>query len=154
MTGSLAIQALLDQCVSHAMSLGVFERVNGHEPKNPPGSGLTAAYWVQRITPVPAASGLNTTTVRLELGARLYIPADTQDPDLIDPELIAATDLLMAAYSADFTLGGLVRNVDLLGEHGDPLDAQAGYLAQDATTFRVITITLPLIVNDLWSQEA
>lgn len=154
MSERLQIQQLLDACVSHAQSLGVFERVNGHEPKNPPGYGLSAAYWVQRITPVAAASGLASTSVRLELGARLYSPADTTDPDLIDPNLVDAADLLMAAYSGDFTLGGLVEEVDLLGAYGDPMDAEAGYLEQGGATYRVMTITVPLIVDDLWTQEA
>ncbi|NGO68518.1 hypothetical protein [Streptomyces boncukensis] len=151
---SLAINDLLSRAESHALTLARFERVNGHEPKNPPGHGLTAALWVQRITPVPAASGLASTSVRLELGVRLYIPADTQDPDTIDPHLTEATDALMDAYSGDFSLGGAVQQVDLLGAYGDPMDAQAGYLEQDSTVFRVMTIQLPLIVSDLWTQEA
>lgn len=149
---SLNLRDLLDKAQSHAAGTGYFERVGTHEPLNPPGYGLTAAVWIQRIT--PTRSGLASTTVRVELGVRLYSPADTQDPDAIDPHLVDAADALMGAYSADFTLGDTVRQVDLLGEHGDPLDAQAGYLEQDDTVFRVITITLPLVISDLWSQEA
>jgi hypothetical protein len=42
--------------------------------------------------------------------------------------------------------------VDLLGSAGAPLSAQAGYLNQDGRLFRVMTLTLPIIVNDVWDQ--
>jgi hypothetical protein len=59
----------------------------------------------------------------------------------------------MAAYSGDFTLGDVVQEVDLLGEVGVPLRAQAGYITINQTMYRCMDITLPLIVNDLWSQS-
>ncbi|MET8987757.1 hypothetical protein ABZW49_20110 [Nonomuraea wenchangensis] len=78
-----------------------------------------------------------------------------QEPaDAIDPAMLAALDALMSAYSGDFDLGGRIRNVDLLGQTGPPLSAQAGYLEQDGNTYRVFTVTLPLLINDVWDQEA
>jgi hypothetical protein len=77
-----------------------------------------------------------------------------QEPqDAIDPGVAAAVDALMAAYSGDFEFGSNVRNVDLLGSAGVPLAAEAGYLNVSGTMYRVMTITLPLIINDLWSQS-
>lgn len=152
---ALDITGLLDAAVSHALASGRFEQVNGHEPKSAPTTGgLTAAVWAQDVSPLRGASGLASTTVRLELAVRLYSSLTQEPADAIDPELIAALDDLMATYSADFTFGGLVKQVDLLGAHGTPLRAQAGYLRQDSTEYRVMTITLPLIVSDLWDQEA
>lgn len=146
------VDALLSQLTSHAQTLGLFERVNQHEPKNAPGNGLSYSIWVQSINPLPMASGLDKTTVRLEFSGRIYTSMLMQPYDLIDPNMIKATDVLMAKYSGDFTLGGQARDVDLLGEHGTPLSANAGYLNQDNKNFRVMTITLPIIVNDLWTQ--
>ncbi len=143
--------ALLEAAESHAMTLGLFDRVGRHEPKKAPGKGLHAAFWVQAIGPV-RSSGLNSTTGRVELRVRLYVPMLTEPQDSIDPQIMAAVDALMTAYSGDFTLGGTVRSVDLLGAHGTPLSAVAGYLSQDQRLFRVMDIILPLIVNDLWSQ--
>jgi len=148
------IVSILDRVVSHAMALGLFERVNQHEPKNAPGNGLTYAVWSQSMQPLPLASGLASTTGRIEFNCRIYTSMLQQPYDMIDPNIITATDKLMAAYSGDFDLGGTIRDVDLLGEHGTPLSANAGYLTQDSKTFRVMTITLPLIVNDLWDQGA
>lgn len=148
---ALNAAALLGAAVDHALRLGLFEKVNQHEPKAAPGKGLSAAVWVQRLQPV-RSSGLASTSVRVELRERLYTSMIQDPQDGIDPNLLDATDALMAAYSADFTLGSLVRSVDLLGAHGDPLSAQAGYLNQDGQLLRVMDITLPLLVNDLWEQ--
>jgi hypothetical protein len=79
----------------------------------------------------------------------------TREPqDDIDTDILNATDLLMNEYSGDFELGGNVREVDLLGEFGDSLSSQAGYVTIGGTMFRVMTITLPVIVNDAWNQVA
>jgi hypothetical protein len=145
---------IFDGVVSHALALGRFDRVNGHEPKSAPPSGLTAAVWVDRIAPVPAMSGMASTTGVLVLNARIYTTMLSEPQDAIDPAVLAAVVDLMGAYSGDFDLGGSVRNVDLLGQSGFALSAQAGYLNQDNKIFRVMTITLPLIVNDLWDQVA
>lgn len=151
---SLDIRTILSAVESHALASGYFVAVNGHEPKSPPNSGITAAVWVEQIGPARRASGLDSTTARLALYVRLYSSLVQEPADAIDPDLMTALDALMAAYSGDFTLGGLVRDVDLLGQHGDPLSARAGYLAEGGSEYRVMTINLPLIVNDLWDQEA
>lgn len=137
--------------LSHAQSLGLFETVLGHEPVSAPGSGLIYALWVKRVTPIPARSGLDSVSVRLELAGRVYIPADTEPQDGVDVSLTAAVDGLMTAYAGDFELGGSVANVDLLGMHGAPLGADFGYARFD-TTYRVATLTVPLIINDAWTE--
>lgn len=149
---SLGTSAILAAVISHAKATGKAERVLTHEPKSAPGNGITVAVWVQSLRPVAGASGLASTTARLELSVRVYTNFIAKPEDAIDTRLLDAVDQLMAAYSGDFELGGLIRNVDLLGEHGDPLSADAGYLEQDSKLYRVMVITLPLIVNDLWSQ--
>lgn len=150
---SLGITGILDAVVSHALATGLFDAVNGYEPKSAPGSGLTAAAWVQSLDPV-RGSGLASTSVRVALTVRFYANMLADPQDAIDPYVTNAADVLMGAYSNDFDLGGTVRNVDLLGEHGEGLRAQAGYLEQDRTMYRVMDITLPLIVNDVWGQAA
>jgi hypothetical protein len=148
---SLGTKAILAAVISHAKGSGRFERVLTHEPKSAPGNGLSVAVWVQSLRPTDG-SGLTSTTARLELSVRVYTNMLADPQDAIDARLLDAVDALMAAYSGDFTLGGLIRNVDLLGEHGDSLSADAGYLEQDSKLYRVTVITLPLIVNDLWAQ--
>jgi hypothetical protein len=65
--------------------------------------------------------------------------------------MVAMTGLI-GAYSADFTLGGSVRNIDLLGEYGEKLGAQAGYITIGGVMYRIMTLTIPCIVNDMWEQ--
>ena len=146
--------AILAALESHAATLGHLERVNTHEPKNAPGNGLTAAIWVQQIAPLAAASGLAATSALLTVNVRLYSNMIQEPQDQIDPKMVAAVDALMNAYTGDFELGGLVRNVDLLGQFGGGLFAQAGYLEQDRKMFRVMTLTVPLVLNDAWVQSA
>lgn len=151
---ALDIRTILAAVESHALASGYFDAVNGHEPKSAPQNGLTAAVWVEQIGPARGGSGLDSTSARLALNVRLYTPMMQEPEDAIDPALMDALDALMAAYSGDFELGGLVRSVDLLGTYGDPLGARAGYLTTTGAEYRVMTITLPLIVNDLWEQVA
>jgi hypothetical protein len=150
---ALNIQGYIDATRSHALASGWFDAVNGHEPKSAPHNGITGAVWVDQIDPVKT-SGLASTSVRLTLNVRIYTNMLTEPQDAIDPNVVGATDALMGAYSADFTLGGLARHVDLLGIHGVALAGRAGYLNQDNRLFRVMTITLPVIVNDVWDQVA
>lgn len=151
---SIAIASILDGVISYTAASGWFDRVQGHEVVNAPGYGLTAAVWLQQIDPIALGSGLNSTSGRLVLQQRLYQNALSEPRDAIDPNLIQATDALMAAYSGDFDLGGTIRNVDLLGHHGISLSGNAGYLDISGKMFRIFDITIPLIVSDLWTQAA
>jgi hypothetical protein len=149
-----AVLALFDQVKSHAMTLGVFDRVNTHEPKNAPGNGLTCSIWMDVIEPLPDASGLAQTSGRIAFHVRVMSNMLQEPQDDIDPQIFTAVVTLLAEYSGHFTLGGNVRDVDLLGAHGTALSAQAGYLDVDRKLYRVMVITLPLIINDLWVQNA
>lgn len=151
---SLDCVSIMDYITSFASTQGVFERVNSHEPKNSPGNGLTCAVWVDRIDPYAKGSGMDQTAARVTFNIRIYSNMVQEPQDAIDPRLVSAVDLLFAAYSGDFNFGGTVRNVDLLGEAGTPMSAQAGYLQADNKMYRVVTIILPLIVNDAWTQVA
>ncbi|NUS26045.1 MAG: hypothetical protein HOV92_17735 [Streptomyces sp.] len=151
---SLDLTTIIAAVETHALASGYFDAVNGHEPLSPPTSGVTCAVWTEQIGPARGGSGLNSTSSRLALFVRLYTPMAQLPSDAIDPNMMTALDALMAAYSGHFTLGGLVRHVDLLGTYGDPLSARAGYLKTSGTDFRVMTITLPLIISDLWEQVA
>ena len=146
--------ALFSAMESHALESGLFEAVNGHEPKSAPGSGLTAAVWCQEIGPAAGASGLNSTTGLLLFNLRIFQNMLSEPQDAIDPTVMTAVDVLFAAYSGDFELGGLVKTVDLLGIHGTTLSAKAGYQNQDGKLFRIMNLTIPLVINDLWEQVA
>ena len=48
----------------------------------------------------------------------------------------------------------LTHSADLLGEHGNSLNAQSGYLGIDNKMYRVITIRVPIILDNVWEQVA
>ncbi len=148
----MEIEALLDALVSHAATTGHFESVNEHEPKNSPGNGITAAVWVQGYRPLAGASGLQATTGLVTFTLRLYQPFLSEPGDVIDINMVRAFDDLMSLYHNDFTLDGLIRNLDLLGQFGNGLSFDAGYLTIDNKNHRIIDIHIPAVVNDLWTQ--
>lgn len=150
---SLDFSGILNAVVTHAKSLGVFEAVLSHEPKSAPGAGISAAIWVNAIDPARNSSGMSSTSIRLELGVRVYKSMLAEPEDETDLALVNALSTLWDAYSGDFELGGLVRSVDLLGAAGQPLSARAGYVAMDnSSLFRTFTVVLPLIINDVHTQ--
>lgn len=151
---SFSARTILNAMVSHAESLGVFDVVNSHEPKNAPGNGTACAIWVQSLMPYAIRSGLDATTVRAVFTVRIYMNMIQEPQDEIDINILDATDKLMEAYTGDFTLGGAVRNIDLLGAGGPGLSANAGYIEIDKRIYRAMTITVPVVVNDVWDQEA
>lgn len=154
MSAGIGTSTVLDALVSQLMQLGIFDRVNQHEPKIAPGDGITAAIWFNSGQPV-RSSGLASTTVRLEFNLRLYTSMLAEPQDMIDPNLMQAFDTVIGVYSGEFTLanfGVTIREIDLLGSYGAGLSAQAGYVPQDNKLYRVVTITVPVIVNDAWDQ--
>ena len=103
----------------------------------------------QEIDPDSQASGLAATAVDVELNVRLYMALNSENPDVIDPAMMNACSQLLGAYNGDFTLDGLVRNIDVMRAK-----AAAGYIEQAGQILRIMTITLPMVINDLWEQSA
>lgn len=149
-----AVSALFAAVVSEAQKLGGFEVVIAHEPKAAPQSLPALAVWTQSIGPVAAVSGLSATSGRVSFRARVYLNFLGKPEDDIDPTLIALISTLLNAFSGGFTLGETVMEIDLLGAYGQSLSADAGYISHDGKHFRVMEITLPVIIDDLWTQEA
>lgn len=147
------VSGILAALESHALRLGVFETVNTHELKAAPGRGLRAEIWNQSGGPVASGSGLRETTAVLLWQVRVRTNMLQEPQDRIDPDVMGAVDLLVAAYSGDFQLGGLIRNVDIFGAGGQGgLRWQAGYLTQDQGVYRIMDVFVPTIVNDAWVQ--
>lgn len=150
-----AVSDLFNAIVTGAMDTGIFETVNSHEPKTAPGAGLTCSVWVDSIKPVKS-SGLDQTSGLVSFFIRVYNPMLAEPQDDIDPAILSAVSVLMAAYTGDFDFGQVaeVRNIDLLGQYGDGLSATAGYMEISNKMFRVMVLTLPVIIDNLFVQEA
>jgi hypothetical protein len=151
------VQLLFDLIQSKALATGDFDSVNTAEPKSSPGNDVTCAIWLDTVKPI-RSSGLNATSLLLTFNARIYTNM-LQDPqDAIDPNMMTAACDLMLAYSEDFELidpqrsKAVVREIDLLGEFGNGLMAQAGYVNIGGQMNRVITVTVPVVFNDAFTQ--
>jgi hypothetical protein len=147
----------IEAMASHAMTTGYFDHANQHEPKSNPGMGLHCAIWVQSLQPATGWSGLNSTSTVLVVAVRIYSNMLQEPQDAIDPNMMEAVDTLLAAYSGDFTLGGLVSYVDLLGQFGTALGGEAGYVqigGGEGSMHRVFTIMVPLVLDNSYSQVA
>lgn len=150
-----AVNAVFDKVVSYALASGRFDAVNQHEIKSSPGTDVLCSVWIQSLSPI-RTSGLSSTSGLVVLQARVYMNFIQQPYDMIDPKVTAAAADLIGAFTGDFDFGNVanVRNVDLLGSSGAALSAASGYIEIDRQIFRVMTITVPVIINDMFSQVA
>lgn len=139
--------------IDHALTLGLFTSVSGHEPKAAPVlGGIHAAFWFDLSEPARGKSGLASTTMRLVWNLRIGQDMLKEPQDDIELDLLVASSAMHQAYSGDFELGGLVHEVDLLGEAGTPLSTRGGYLNHDNRLYRIHVVTIPLIVDDVFTQ--
>lgn len=150
-----AVSIIFDKIVSYALGTGRFDTVNQHEPKNSPGSNMLCSVWVQSIKPV-RMSAMNATSGLVTFQSRIYTNFRSEPFDMIDENVMSATADMMNTMSGDYDFGedANVRAIDLLGMSGTALSAQAGYVEIDRVMYRVMTITIPIIINDMFLQEA
>lgn len=149
---SLGAGAILTAQLDHAKAIGVFEVARLGEFKTAPPAGLTFSLWTQNLGAAPDGSGLASTTAILHTTARVMIPMTTKPEDTAEVKIVSAADAYMARLSGDFTLGGLVRNVDLLAQMGEPMRWAFGYILIDQKMMRIADLEIYVVLNDLWEQ--
>lgn len=147
-------QALIDTVTDHHLLSGLFDRVNQHESKKAPGNGLTADIYLEDLLPYPPGSGMQKTSGIVIVASRIMFDMLIEPLDNLDPMMFEAANDLIGRIHGDFTLGGLVRNVDLLGASGQALRAESGHINIDSKMLRAVEVHIPCIVNDLWDQVA
>ena len=148
------VNGIIAALISMAQATGKFENVQGAEFKNAPGPGATAALWFTDLEPAPDASGQSSVTIRFAMTMRIYVPVVSEPSDAIDPLVIAAAGAMFTALIGDFNLGGLIRNIDVFGAHGEKLHALPGWLPFNDTKYRTIDILIPMLVNDEYDEVA
>jgi hypothetical protein len=153
------LEEILNSLVSFTLRLGIFQRVQQHEPKSAPRNNLTAALWLQTMVPAIGESSLDATSLRVVWYLRIYQNFLSMPEDMIDPSVMRAMAAVMEALSADFDLDlPAVRAIDLLGMTGPPMGAEAGYVPMGPPNaqkiYRCMTLTIPIIVDDAFVQAA
>lgn len=148
-TVSLDTKPIMSALTSIALKTGLFGKVNEYEPRGQPPNGLTLALITGPLTPV-TTSGLNNASLRWQIDGQIYQPLNIAPEKDIDFRLTKAAAGYLEALCANFTLGGLVRCIDVFGSDGDGLSATPGYLETAGKTFRVSQLLIPLIINQRW----
>ena len=146
--GTSDVNALFAALESHALGLGIFRRVNLHEPENAPGDGLSCSILLGPITADGSISGLGTVSGTVTFQVLVFSSMMQKPLDGIDPALLTAVSTLLNEYSGNFTLGGTVRNIDLLHLRAEPV-----YVEQEGKQFRVEQISIPIVIDDLWTMS-
>lgn len=139
---------------SHALRLGIFAAVNGHEPKSAPafGDGIVLTLSLGNFHPI-LSSGLNSLSYRIEVLGRIY-RTDAIGSDAVEPEVLSVALAFFTSLSGGFSLGGLIRCVDVLGSDGEQMSAEPGYLKIGDESFRTVDLLIPLLVNDVMTLGA
>jgi hypothetical protein len=151
---NLDVAGIVAGVASHAAASGYFEQVNTYQARAYTGKGIRGTVWCQHITPVPRRSGLAATACRVTLIMRMMQATIMEPYDMIDVDMMNAVSYLIGQYSGDFELGGLITQLDLLGAYGEALEVIAGYLEIDGGMIRIFDLSVPLIVDDVWTQTA
>lgn len=144
--------AIFNTLLTRAKSLGLYNRAQVSEFKQAPGPGLSFAVWAQNHGSAPRGSGLASTTAVLQATARQYHPMIHNPQSDVELKMIDAADAYLGALNGGFTLGGLVRNVDLLAEMGTPLTWNFGYITYDQAMYRICDLPIRCVLNDEWTQ--
>jgi hypothetical protein len=148
---SIDSKGIFEAMQSMGQETGLFNTVLTHEPKSPPvlDGRPTLALFAGMVTPIQS-SGLNSVCLRWQVNGRVYMNGFSEPADAIDPEVVSATSLYIAALAGGFTLGGLIRCIDFYGSDGEPLKAESGYLEMDKKIYRCMELEIPLLINDVW----
>jgi hypothetical protein len=139
------VNALFSALESHALKLGIFRRVNTHDSENAPGDGISCSIILGPIAASGAMSGLGSVSGTITFLVMVWNPMMQKPLDGVDPAILTAVSTLLNEYSGNFTLGGTVRDIDLLNLRAEPV-----YVEQEGKQFRVEQISLPIAINDLW----
>ncbi len=68
--------------------------------------------------------------------------------DQIEYQLAEALSEISSDLIGEYDLGATIRNIDVGGIYGQSLTSEWGYLDVGGVMFRVVDITVPLIVDD------
>jgi hypothetical protein len=138
--------------VTHAQELGIFEVVYQGEPKMAPTNGLTIALYVggtgdQGFSVVARRSGLATVAKRIVITARIHLPMLHEPTSEIESTILGAAEQYIDSLIGDYMLGSTVDFLDIFGAYGAAVSGLPGYITIDSKIFRVMSITIPVVLE-------
>jgi hypothetical protein len=154
---ALDLDAIIKALCTHAAASGWFEYVQGNPAPAQHGQGVGFGTYFERLGPAARRGGLASTSLVLVMRVELSTLDKLGEPrDRVDPLLINAVDALYSAYIGDFTLGGLIAEVDVKGAQGyGTLDTRGAWATMaEGGRFRMALITIPMVLNDVYVEVA
>lgn len=143
------ISNTLDVLLSHVAASGHVSSNSMGEPIEPPSGDKLHGSVYMRSTTVQILYGDGGTQELHVAVARLYRPVMREPTDQGERELAIATSELMQDFAQDFTLGGTVREIDLAGgQGGEAMGAEWGHVVIKDLMYRVVDITVPIVIDD------
>lgn len=156
MSDNVDAGAIIAAVKGRLMAIGIFDTVNGHEPVSSPGLGQHASVYLGPIRPTDR-SGLSSTSLVMLIMVRIWISAQAQDRDDTEIKLASATSASYGALIAGFQLADATGvptacAIDIRGMAGTRMESVPGYANFDGTEYRVQTITVPVLVENVWDE--
>ena len=143
------IKNTLHAVETYVQNLGLFSTVQIDEPKQPVGQGLHAAIYMQSVSVIMVYVGGDTRESHV-VQLRVYkdMLAENTDPqNNLESELASVVSKLMENLLGDTDLESSIMSIDAGGMDGGGMSATYGYLSLGGVMYRVVDITIPLIVN-------
>ena len=151
------IKATLDAIASHISRSGYVSDVQIGEPVAPPDAidKLHAAIYMASATVVDLT--LSSTIEQHVVTVRLYRRAafgQGDDAGEVEQEMALAVSQIVSNLIGEFDLGATMRAIDVGGTYGTGITSAFGYVQIGTTMFRIVDITVPLIVDGSATQAA
>jgi hypothetical protein len=148
-----AVEALLAAVKTIPGKLGTFRSsVVFHEPRVVPVTLPSLALWLGPIVPIGAVSGQSEVSGRVTVQGRIFACDAQKVSDKTEEQLLTWQSALLGAFAGAFSLGGEAMMVDLLGAYGQAMSATPGYVEYDGGTYRVSEVSVPIIIDPLWTE--
>jgi len=144
------ISDTLDVVLGHVASSGHVSGSSLGEPVIPP-EGVERLFGsvYMRSTSVLIVYGDGATQESHVVVVRLYRPVLREPVADGERELAIAASELLEDLAEDFTLGATVREIDVAGGQGGvSLGSEWGHIEMGNLMYRVVDITVPVIVDD------
>lgn len=149
------LRGVLARVLDVVSTTGKFKTVMSYEPLSAPTEDLSASVFIaNEFNPINETSGLAAADARLVIMVRIMRKAETPGNGDVDLDVLDAADAVMDALCGGITLGSTVRNIDVLGSSGQGLTITPGYATIDKTIFRLMDITVPVEINNVWTYGA
>jgi hypothetical protein len=136
-------------------TIGGIESVITSSGVAPPASGVSVQiYAIPPWKPLDKRSGLASVSMLTTWAARLVTPIGSPPADDLDMTLLSVYSAAMNTLVGGFTLNGQVEQLDLLGAYGTGMPMEPQFLEMGGTVYRALTMTLSLVLDDVWVEVA